>query len=195
MLTRRVISAIGIAAATASVLVFTGGTAQASACTDQPHTRPTISGWAADPCAHETIDFGSYTVRSSVDFYWSMSGGAHITDTRGFFRICNESSSITAVSADAVALHKFIAGGELFVQNTMTQQVSSDCATMVTPSRAVRGCGGRDAPLGPASYSLYNESRGAYRTTDGVLHRAPSGDAYYGTLESYYRVVVAGAAC
>lgn len=207
---------IGLAAALAIGLVFVpasafaggdggGGKAAVPAapvslqalqsCQTEFHARPTSTGWFSDPCATQDYPndgFVSAAVR--VQHFWSMSGGAHITDIRGTLTICNgEPATIARVSADAVALHKRSDFAE-YASSNQPQQVSSNCATMLTVSKAVRGCGAADHPLGPNAYASYTEARGGSRTVDGTLAREPNA-GYYTTPSSYYLTVISGAAC
>jgi len=173
-----------------------GGGPRAAAlqtCQTTFHARPTSSGWVSDPCAAEDVA-DPYTTRAvRVQHYWSMSGGAHITDIRGTYTICNRTpASIARVSADAVALHRD--DGVEYASSIQPQQVSSGCATMITVSKSVRGCGATDSPIGSQAYTSYTEARGSARTTDGLLLRVPTG-GYDTTPNSYYRTVAAGAAC
>lgn len=168
--------------------------AQVLSCQQTFHARPTTTGWKSDPCASRDYTdevFSDNSVR--VQFFWDMTGGAHITDVRGTFTICNNGNA-ARVSADAVALHKR-SDGSLFASSLQPQQVSSSCATMLTASKAVRGCGDQANPAGPNAYALYTEARGSARNTDDTLYPQPLTFDYFTTPSSYFIAVIAGAAC
>jgi hypothetical protein len=185
----------GIPAVLVLALAFIGlnvGTAQAADCWSTFHARPTATGTYADPCSTYTVNTGNgWSTVLQVQFFWDMSGGAHITDVRGLMLVCATGSNIASVGSNALDLGKVAPASGIYASSTQAPATSTSCVTMVTPYRAARGCGDRVHPSGPNAYS----SR-----VHGYWHVNAVGGGTGGTIDdismkTYFVSVIAGAVC
>jgi hypothetical protein len=176
-----------------SLIGLNVGTAQAADCWSTFHARPTAAeaGVNNDPCSNVTVNTGNgWFANLYVQHFWSASGGMHITDIRGVMTVCASGSNIASVDARDLKLGRYDPPGGLIATQLSGTIHSTSCATMITPWKSARGCGGWDAPQGPNAYRAWVHG---YWSVNTPISQGGTIDAV--SHPSYYATVVGGAAC
>lgn len=137
----------------------------AAGCLDTFHARPTTNGWAKDPCGHFANSWSfqgapAYKMEAGVDFYWVMSGGAHITGARAWGRFTSLGPSFPSGNVREVRLGRAPPFSGVMISTTTPSAYSADSIQWTSGVVGV-GCGSADGHrIGTTSYQLLSHMFG-----------------------------------